>query len=161
MSTVSELRSISNAYTPRVNDTVSREVFRMPAAFELVRDVTLPRGGDTLAQVRAVEGHYRRLTGRDIPVYEAIRLLDQIKADRAPASPYDPRPIAVELILIAEWLVKNQYGADSVYLAIRGIERTGTAYGSMAIDGEDQSVVEGMIPEGFVPLNERRFSATV
>jgi hypothetical protein len=117
--------------------------------FEIVADMPLP-DGSIYEQVKAVQAYYKRIGGGDsiqFEPYAAIKLLDQILADRkGEDNIFETRAIPTEYAPIVAFLMQQEfYSAEWTHVIARQIDRWDTAMGLDSIEEEDQQAVQALL----------------
>jgi hypothetical protein len=109
-------------------------------AYALCRFVSLPDGASVAEGVRAVQGHYSALTGRELPVWDAIRILDRLNAERFDV----PFPAAYSRI--ADALFRGDYSPTCIHSIIAHLRRGGAVASCPHLEAGDRAAVAELMP---------------
>lgn len=108
--------------------------------YALCRLVSLPDEGSVEEGVRAVQGHYWTHTGKELPVWDAIRILDRVTAERFDV----PFPAAYGRI--ADLLLRGDYSPAAVHLIVAHLRRGGAVGTCPHLEADDRATVAGLLP---------------
>lgn len=114
-------------------------------AYALCRFMPLPDGGSVAEHVRAVQGHYWTRTGRELPVWDAIRILDRINAER-----YDV-PMPREYSRIADLLFRGDYSPAAIHAIVAHLRRGGVVANCPGLEAGDRAAVAELLPREPAP----------
>jgi hypothetical protein len=109
-------------------------------AWPLCRHMDLPVGS-TLAKVVAIREHFDRFVGRELDVWDAIRILDRLEQERGGV------PFPREYARVADMLLREGYAPDDVHAAIGHLRRGGSVATCPALTWRDRPAVTSLIPK--------------
>lgn len=110
-------------------------------AYNVCRDVCLPRTNAVLPRLRAIVTCYRAATGRHLDVETAAAVLDRIIATR------DDMPYPVAYAKVADYLVRQGYDSGAIHHVIGHMARHRTVAGlDFWLAPDHRAEVASMLP---------------